>query len=451
MDFILAELSAQEEIQIQYTKSKYQFSSGRTNNKQPPRKQSSSKPNKTCSLCKAANQQYTGHNINDCWFLSKFEKMEIAKAFQVTVDYESDRDDDNESSDIKLFESSMSVTSEPKIDCLETKIQKVECDTSPFFFAFYKHHPCHIVIETGVTSSVVSQAFVKRSGIDIKNWYSARSADKSNLPVLGEVHFTLNFGNLDLPITALVIERLDCDIFAGIPFCKKNDIHVHLKAETISIGNFTIPYGNRGRDASNNQRQIRRINATLLRNDSEKIVMPGEYIEFKSPTLQKLDCEVPIEPHTPAHDRSDRIHPSISRVINSVVRIPNMTNEPIQISKLQHLAHIHPIIVPEETPIQQDNSIQTPSTQPQPASIETISVDPDALLTTQQRQQFCDINARYQSVYQPNFGAYNDRSGPIRADINLGLSNLLPKKVISHFTIKRTSKFYKRKPTNLNV
>ena len=31
------------------------------------------------------------------------------------------------------------------------------------------------------------------------------------------------------------------------------------------------------------------------------------------------------------------------------------------------------------------------------------------------------------------------------------LSNLLPKKVISHFTIKRTSKFYKRKPTNLNV
>ena len=203
-------------------------------------------------------------------------------------------------------------------------------------------------------------------------------------------------------------------------FAKKNDIHVHLKAETISIGNFTIPYGNRGRDASNNQRQIRRINATLLRNDSEKIVMPGEYIEFKSPTLQKLDCEVPIEPHTPAHDRSDRIHPSISRVINSVVRIPNMTNEPIQISKLQHLAHIHPIIVPEETPIQQDNSIQTPSTQPQPASIETISVDPDALLTTQQRQQFCDINARYQSVYQPNFGAYNDRSGPIRADINLG-------------------------------
>ena len=75
----------------------------------------------------------------------------------------------------------MSITSESKIDCLDTKVQKVECDTSPFFFAFYKHHPCHIVTDTGATSSIVSQAFVKRSGIDIKKTvHSARSADKSN-------------------------------------------------------------------------------------------------------------------------------------------------------------------------------------------------------------------------------------------------------------------------------
>ena len=78
---------------------------------------------------------------------------------------------------------------------------------------------------------------------------------------------------------------------------------------SISIGNSTIPYGNRGRDVSNTRRQICRINATLLRNDSEKIVMPGEYIEFKSTALQDLDCEVAIEPHTPAHVFG-YIHPS---------------------------------------------------------------------------------------------------------------------------------------------
>ena len=222
-------------------------------------------------------------------------------------------------------------------------------------------------------------------GIDIKKTvHSDRSADKSNLQVLGEVHFTLNFGNLDLPITALVIERLDCDILTGIPFCKINNIHVHLKADTISHS--IIPYGKRGRDTSSNQRQIRRLNATLLRDDSEKIVKPGENIEFKSPELQELDCEVAIETHThtPSHSQSDWIHPSISRVINVVVRIPNMIDKPMQIARSQHLAHTHPAIVSDKTPIQPDNNPPTPSTQPQTAFIETISVDPDGLLTTQQ-------------------------------------------------------------------
>jgi len=112
--------------------------------------------------------------------------------------------------------------------------------------------------------------------------HSARSADKSNLPVHGEVHFTLNFGNLNLPITALVIEKLDCDILAGTPYCKFNDIHVHLKAETISISSTVIPYGSKH---STDQSKIRRIDSVLLRNDSEKVLMPGDYVEFKCKDL----------------------------------------------------------------------------------------------------------------------------------------------------------------------
>ena len=33
-------------------------------------------------------------------------------------------------------------------------VQKLECDATPFFFAFYKHHPCHVVINTGATPSL---------------------------------------------------------------------------------------------------------------------------------------------------------------------------------------------------------------------------------------------------------------------------------------------------------
>ena len=48
-----------------------------------------------------------------------------------------------------------------------TLIQKVQCGISPFFYAFFKHHPCHIIIDSGATSSLVSNSFVKKVGIEI--------------------------------------------------------------------------------------------------------------------------------------------------------------------------------------------------------------------------------------------------------------------------------------------
>ena len=55
----------------------------------------------------------------------------------------------------------------------------------------------------------------------------------------------LNFDGMVLPITALVIDNLDCDIHAGVPFCKHNDIEVHLKREEISVKDKRFSYGTR--------------------------------------------------------------------------------------------------------------------------------------------------------------------------------------------------------------
>ena len=97
---------------------------------------------------------------------------------------------------------------------------------------------------------------------------------------------------------------MDCDILAGIPFCKTNDIHVHLKVEAISIGStVNVPYG--FKDASSHA-NIRRIDSVLLRNDIEKVVMPGDYVEFKCKDLQQFDDEAAIEPHSSfSESRSD--------------------------------------------------------------------------------------------------------------------------------------------------
>ena len=50
----------------------------------------------------------------------------------------------------------------------------------------------------------------------------------------------------------------------------------------------------------------------------------------------------------------------------------------------------------------------------------TITVDQDNVLSKHERKAFSDINKRFDSVFSPTFGAYNDKSGHIRASVNMG-------------------------------
>lgn len=40
--------------------------------------------------------------------------------------------------------------------------------------------------------------------------------------------------------------------------------------------------------------------------------------------------------------------------------------------------------------------------------------------TYESSNNFWEISKRFQSVFNPNFGIYNDKNGPIRTNINLG-------------------------------
>ena len=76
----------------------------------------------------------------------------------------------------------------------------------------------------------MARSFLKFASITPKpTSHSARAVDKSPIGLHGEVHITLNFDDMQLPINALVVDQLDCDILAGVPFCKDNNLEVHLR------------------------------------------------------------------------------------------------------------------------------------------------------------------------------------------------------------------------------
>ena len=155
---------------------------------------------------------------------------------------------------------------------------------------------------------------------------------------------TLQLAGINLPVTALVLDKLDCDILAGIPFCKSNDIQIHMKSKSISIGDIKIPYG--ARDIVK-PFIINRAESVIVRNE---VIMPGEYVEIYADAdeLKSFDGEVAIEPRTESPLSGQWPIPSITRVIQGSVRIPNLTNEPVSITKSQHLAQIRCVVTPSQ-------------------------------------------------------------------------------------------------------
>ena len=333
MDSLLAELNAQEDIQVNrsFPRSQNQpFTPRRSPTQQPQQQrfnssnnQSSNPPSKTksCVLCRAAGRAHNGHDLTSCWFISKFERMQLSRALQVSVE---DTDDDvyagamhetAEEGDI------LTVSSVNPSDSTTSVARRVATHASPVINTFYKHYTCKIVIDSGATSSMVSLHFVKRVGLTIRpTSQGARQMDKSLVDVRGEVKFYVSFGPLRLIVEALVTDTLDCDVLAGVPFGKSNSVMVDFENEIIFIRGHQFPWGATSEAPVH---QIRQSNSVVLRNDRSTVVYPGEYVEIRNDSLSDYEGQVSIEPRADSPLQGRWPLPMISRVIRGTVRIPN--------------------------------------------------------------------------------------------------------------------------------
>ena len=60
--------------------------------------------------------------------------------------------------------------------------------------------------------------------------------------------------------------------------------------------------------------------------------------------------------------------------------------------------------------------------------MDLIQIDPDAILTVDQQMYLQNVTTRYSSIFTPDFGTYNGKSGDIYADVILGKNTPMPKK-----------------------
>ena len=412
MDSLLAELETQEDIQIHYSRSyakqRQSFrpttaTRGSRYQKQTDNKHSTSK--RSCILCKSAGRSHLGHDIGDCWFISKHDKITMSKTLCVAVDEECDEQETFE-------EEEVIETSQTRM----CQVKRVQRKSSPSFYAHYKHLPCHVVIDSGAESSLVSRNFIKLAGITNKpTTHSATGVNKTPIGIHGEIDITLNFDGLDLPITALITDDLDCDFLAGTPFGKDNNVNVYLGEDKFSIHGKIYSYGTRNTSTS----QVYRVQSLVLRNSVSQVVLPGEYVEVDTPTLEPYNGEVAVEPRTDSPNDGCWPEPSITRVVEGRIRIPNNTSSPIHLKRQQHFAQMRRVTESQISSTYKETNSNATTATVNPISL--VKIDPDnCLMLDEEKKTFQRTIKEYETVFDDKFEAYNDHSGRIRAHFGIG-------------------------------
>ncbi|VDI45491.1 Hypothetical predicted protein [Mytilus galloprovincialis] len=243
---------------------------------------------KSCPLCKAAGRP-DRHFLSKCSFLPNSDRKYMVKARQIAGILDNS---DDELSDVEVDNVSKPMHS----------VNRVQVRQSPYLDVFHTHYNTRLTIDSGATGNMLRASAAKRMGIEIKSSsQSAHQADGSSpLKVIGEVHTNFTRDGRELHFEGLVVETLDVDILAGIPFMEKNDISIRPAKRQVILGNNTVyTYGSVQNTSEHHT--VRR--AHVLRAPAQfTTIWPGDFLEMQLPSdICSTDDTFAIEPRLESH------------------------------------------------------------------------------------------------------------------------------------------------------
>ena len=308
-------------------------------------------------------------------------------------------------------------------------VRRVSTRKSPQIKVFYDGNPLRITIDSGAEISMIKTSIATHIGAIIKKTtQSALQADGfTPLQTVGETHLELTRDGVSLHIEALVVNDLDVDVLAGMPFISSNDITIRPYKQYITLGyGLTIQYGPPPEDLSSIN-HVRRTQAHLLRNEaSSTVVWPGSYLEISLPKEIHPESTLIVEPRYDTKQPSNWPKPDVIEAIGGKVRIPNDSTEPQFVRKNDHVCQVHLI---SET----SNALPTYSKMPSIKSLvspqldnnscyysDTVKLDSDNILPIHAKQEFKDLLQKYDSVFNPTYKGYNGAMGDFQCHINMG-------------------------------
>ena len=401
--------------------------SRRSQPSQPNRRDRPRVSSRQCPLCKASRRD-ANHFLSACKFLPEADKRFMSRARQVIVE-------DEEASDFEEFLDNEQLDDTVAQDDTypTSRVARVNVRASPLFHTFYQHNPLTITIDTGAETNLIRAATASAIGCPVlPSCQVAFQADgKTPLSVKGETHVTLTRDELEFSFSGLIVDDLDVDILAGVPFMEDNDISVRPKSKVISVGDsHHFTYRGSVPSYSTNSR------STILRTTAKTTVWPGDFLDVSISTKDSCpaDSLVAVEPHMSSVE-SDWPSPGIYQAVGSHIRIFNSTDQPQVFKKHAHVALVSPVFEPPETlpsalcqanlpclyaPVIHSSSSHKPTSSRVPNHSTNITLNPDNVLSEADSAKFSALHQQFESVFDPEFGTYNHKFGSFEAVVNMG-------------------------------
>ena len=417
MESLLDEVHTSEEVKVLRSVSKgagsySHFNSSATSRARGP---SQSRPVKSCPLCKQAGRPRYDHYLSTCSYLPECDKKYLSKARVISSSYTTDdvdEDDGDEHHDVIVTP-----------DAGQASTRRVQVHKSPYFNAFYKHHPIRITVDSGAETNMIRESFVKQIGVPVvKSSQTALQADGvSPLEVVGEIRILLSREGQEFLLEALVVADMDVEVLAGVPFMFTNDISVRpAKYEVILKDGTVYRYGSSTKVGPH---VVRRAQIHVLRAPSKRTtVWPGEFVELEIPADVE-DSILALEPRTDvAESRSCAEYwpkPDIIASVGRKVRIVNDSDKPRVLKRHEHFCQVVPVM----SPVDGGTDLPVSSTAVKPSSTyhsDTIKLDPDNILSESMRKQFESLHRELDDVFDPSYKGYNGAVGPFQAVVNMG-------------------------------
>lgn len=242
---------------------------------------------------------------------------------------------------------------------------------------------------------------------------SAHQADGSSpLTVIGEARLTFTRDSHDLLFEGLVVENIDTEILAGIPFIEKNDVSIRPSRRGVILGdNHVYTYGSSPQQST--AHTIRR--AHIVRAPSPSTTLwPSDLVEIDLPSEMLSSVNTfSVEPRIVTDQSMSWPEPCLVSSVSGKLCIPNLTSAPRMLKRNEHFCKVRCTFVPKVPTCTQAESIPMPTPQSSEFHSDTVRVDPETLLSEEIR--FKDIYAN-----MTVFSIYNGASGPLDAKVNMG-------------------------------